>query len=159
MFVHEGLFECFVSGDVDLEGEQPIATLAKLGHNAGLTSDKFWFVLLRNPLNEVRQRAQESRQDGSGRAHGLFSWQQRQFGEGAHGSQILAAIQNVAGVAWVRLTALSPVGPIHVVPLLLGSARVPPDRRTIACPTDSILALDATDLTLSLAQAEFGKVS
>ncbi len=97
--------------------------------------------------------------DGSDRAHGLFSWQQRQFGEGAHGSQLVAAIQNVAGVAWVRLTALSAAGPIHVVPLFHGSARVPPDRRTIACPTDSILALDATDLTLSLAQAELSKVS
>ena len=30
LFLHEGLFEGFVSGDVDLEGEQPIATLARL---------------------------------------------------------------------------------------------------------------------------------
>ena len=71
LFLHEGLFECFVSGDVDLEGEQPIATLARLGHSAGLTSGKFWFLLLRNPLNEVRQRAQESRQDGSRRAQAV----------------------------------------------------------------------------------------
>jgi cyclopropane-fatty-acyl-phospholipid synthase len=71
LFLYEGLFERFVSGDVDLEGEQPIATLARLGHGAGLTSGKFWFLLLRNPLNEVRQRAQESRQDGSGRAQAV----------------------------------------------------------------------------------------
>jgi cyclopropane-fatty-acyl-phospholipid synthase len=68
LFLYEGLFESFVSGDVDLEGEQPIATLARLGHSAGLTSGKSWFRLLRNPLNELRQRAQESWQDGSGRA-------------------------------------------------------------------------------------------
>jgi len=68
LFIYEGLFESFVSGDVDLEGEQPIATLARLGHSAGLTSGKSWFRLLRNPLNELRQRAQESWQDGSGRA-------------------------------------------------------------------------------------------
>ena len=67
LFFYEGLFESFVSGDVDLEGEQPIATLARLGHRAGLTTGKSWFRLLRNPLNELRQRAQESRQDGSGR--------------------------------------------------------------------------------------------
>lgn len=71
LFLYEGLFESFVSGDVDLEGEQPIATLARLGHSAGLTSGKSWFRLLRNPLNELRQRAQESRQDGSGRAQAV----------------------------------------------------------------------------------------
>ena len=71
LFLYEGLFERFVSGDVDLEGEQPIATLARLGHGAGLTSGKFWFLLLRNPLNEVRQRAQESRQDGRGHAQAV----------------------------------------------------------------------------------------
>lgn len=65
LFFYEGLFESFVSGGVDLEGERPIATLARLGHNAGLNSGKSWFRLLRNPLNELRQRVQESRQDGS----------------------------------------------------------------------------------------------
>ena len=71
LFLYEGLFERFVSGDVDLEGEQPIATLARLGHSAGLASGKSWFRRLRNPLNEVRQRAQELRQDGSGRAQAV----------------------------------------------------------------------------------------
>src|ERR1700683_3879672 len=47
LFLYEGLFESFVSGDVDLEGEQPIATLARLGHSAGLASGKSWFRLLR----------------------------------------------------------------------------------------------------------------
>ena len=40
--------------------------------------------------------------DGSEPANGLFGWQQRQFGEGAHGSQIVAAIQKVPGVALGR---------------------------------------------------------
>jgi hypothetical protein len=98
--------------------------------------------------------------DGSERARGLFSWQQRQFGEGVHGSQIVAAIQNVPGVAWVRLTAMSTTGLTLLVHFSLASLHVlPPDRRAIACPTDGILALDAADLTLSLAQAEFSKVS
>jgi cyclopropane-fatty-acyl-phospholipid synthase len=71
LFLYEGLFERFVSGDVDLEGEQPIATLARLGHSAGLASGESWFRTLRNPLNEVRQRAQEARQDGRGRAQAV----------------------------------------------------------------------------------------
>ena len=70
LFLHEGLFESFVSGDVDLEGEQPIATLARLGHGAGV-SPKSWALMLRNPLNEIRQRAQEWRQDGSGRVQAV----------------------------------------------------------------------------------------
>lgn len=64
LFFYEGLFEAFIDGDVDLEGEQPIATLAALGHRAGIGSSTSWSRLLRNPLNEVRQRVQEWRQSG-----------------------------------------------------------------------------------------------
>jgi cyclopropane-fatty-acyl-phospholipid synthase len=71
LFFYEGLFECFVSGEVDLEGDRPIATLARLGHSVGLISSKYWFRMRRNPLNEIRQRTQESRQDGSGRAQAV----------------------------------------------------------------------------------------
>jgi cyclopropane-fatty-acyl-phospholipid synthase len=70
LFLYEGLFESFVSGDVDLEGEQPIATLARLGHSAGV-SVRSWVLMLRNPLNEIRQRAQEWRQNGSGREQAI----------------------------------------------------------------------------------------
>ena len=92
--------------------------------------------------------------DGSEPAKGLFSWQQRRFGEGAHGSQIIAAIQNVPGVLWVELTAASVKGlftlllqrPFHISAAL-------PEWHSIACPADSMLALDASDLTLSLTQA------
>jgi predicted phage baseplate assembly protein len=97
--------------------------------------------------------------DGSERTDGLFGWQRRQFGEGAHGSQVVAAIQNVSGVAWVRLTALGSAGLTLLSGLLLGSARVAPERSTIACPPDSILALDAADLALSLAATDLSKVS
>src|SRR5262249_7059836 len=74
--------------------------------------------------------------DGSNRVQGLFSWQQRQFGEGAHGSQIVAAIQNLPGVAWVQLTALGTVGPTLLLQFSLVARLVSPDRRAIACPTD-----------------------
>jgi cyclopropane-fatty-acyl-phospholipid synthase len=72
LFLHEGLFEGFVSGDVDLEGEQPIATLARLGHGAGVSA-KSLAPILRNPLNEIRQRALEWRQDGSVRAQAVHN--------------------------------------------------------------------------------------
>jgi hypothetical protein len=112
--------------------------------------------------------------EGSERVHGLFSWQQRQFGQGAHGSQIVATMQNVSGVVWVRLTAirrknpspaatLSRVGPVGAVLVARPAAStamlwlneaiwLPPPRRSIFCGDDSILALDEVDLTLSLIQ-------
>jgi cyclopropane-fatty-acyl-phospholipid synthase len=71
LFFYEGLFESFISGDVDLEGEQPIATLARLGHSAGFDSDKSWMRVLRNPLTGIRGWAQEWRQDGGGREQSI----------------------------------------------------------------------------------------
>jgi hypothetical protein len=101
--------------------------------------------------------------EGSERAQGLFSWQQRQFGQGAHGSQMVAAVQNVSGVAWVQLTAVRdetslPLSRIAAL-ALMQRASVPPARRRIPCPDDSILALDELDLMLSLAAADVSEVS
>jgi predicted phage baseplate assembly protein len=97
--------------------------------------------------------------EGSEPAQGLFGWQQRRFGEGAHGSQIVAAIQNVPGVVWVELTAAGVKGlftflfapGFHIVP-------VSPERQAITCPPDSMLALDTGDLALSLTQAQTSEV-
>jgi len=78
---------------------------------------------------------------------GLFSWQQRQFGETAHGSQIVGAVQNVPGVAWVRLSALW-------VPNLFQlslSGLTPATQRSVACAGDRLLALASTSLQLQLA--------
>ena len=71
LFFYEGLFESFIDGDVDLEGEQPIAALARLGHNTGIVPGRLWADMLRNPLNAVRQLAQEWRHDGSDRARSI----------------------------------------------------------------------------------------
>jgi predicted phage baseplate assembly protein len=93
------------------------------------------------------------------RGHGLFSWQRRQLGESAHGSQIVAAIQNAAGVAWVELLAAAPRDPLaRRLPLLRLSGPAPV-RRVIVCPEDAILALDAADLSLALAQADPSEVA
>ena len=71
LFFYEGLFESYVSGEVDLEGDQPVATLAKLGHSADRASARSWTRRLPNPLSEIRLWAQEWRQDGSGRAQAV----------------------------------------------------------------------------------------
>ena len=64
IFFYEGLFESFVNGDVDLEGDQPITTISRMGHGIGLGAP-------RNPLNWVRQWAQERRHDSSGRRQAI----------------------------------------------------------------------------------------
>jgi hypothetical protein len=108
--------------------------------------------------------------------HGLFSLSERQFGQSAHSSQIIAAVQQVAGVSWVTLTAAQPV--IELVPLILGSARtavsllakpkfqlfkplLPPLRlpllprifKAIPCEDGRVLALDSQHLKLDLVAA------
>ncbi|HSO07766.1 MAG TPA: hypothetical protein VLW45_11020, partial [Pelomicrobium sp.] len=84
--------------------------------------------------------------NGIDSSRGLFSWQQRQFGETAHASQIIAAAQNVEGVRWVELRALGSGGAI-----VRAGGNPPLSRRALACPEDRILSLGAADLTLTLA--------
>ena len=43
-------------------------------------------------------------------SRGLMHWRRRNFGEGVHGSQLIAAAQNVSGVRWVRLERMAPAG-------------------------------------------------
>lgn len=102
---------------------------------------------------------------------GLFSLARRQFGQSAHSSQIIAAVQQVPGVVWVKLTAsgFAPGSaapppaesglvfrePVHLkrfLPLLPPQASLilPQFHRVIGCPADSILALGADQLNLTL---------
>jgi hypothetical protein len=89
--------------------------------------------------------------DGVDSSRGLFSWQLRQFGESVHGSQVVAAVQNVPGVTWVRLTALRPAGTVTLPWLLLTgamAAATPATQRALACAGDRLLALASTALQL-----------
>jgi hypothetical protein len=88
-----------------------------------------------------------SGEEGNGvdSSRGLLSWQQRQFGETAHASQIIAAAQNVAGVQWVELRAIGSGGT-----LIRAGGATPLARRALACPQERILTLAAADLTLTL---------
>jgi hypothetical protein len=95
--------------------------------------------------------------DGSEPPKGLFSWQQRRFGEGAHGSQIVAAIQNVPGVVWVDLAGAG-VTRFDRSRVRRHFARLPSaEWRAITCPADTMLALDAADLAVSLAAAQLSE--
>jgi len=71
IFFYEGLLEAFVNEWIDLEGERPITALAEMGHRVGMVPVAFWQRLLRNPLNGVRQWAQEMQQNGTDRAQSI----------------------------------------------------------------------------------------
>lgn len=70
LYFYQGLFEGYIEGEVELEGERPIATLAAMGHAAlGEVAPRGWAgrLLTRNPLVRVRQLAQELRQSNRDR--------------------------------------------------------------------------------------------
>lgn len=71
IFFFEGLFECYIDGQVDLVGDQPIRTLARMGHSIGLVPAAFWANMLRNPLVTIRQGVQEWRQSNTDRRRSI----------------------------------------------------------------------------------------
>jgi cyclopropane-fatty-acyl-phospholipid synthase len=71
IFFYEGLFESYVNGDVDLEGDRPITTIARMGHEVSLAQASYWRRMLLNPLNAVRQWAQERRQHNGDRRQAI----------------------------------------------------------------------------------------
>ena len=105
-------------------------------------------------------------------ARGLMHWRMRNFGDGVHGSQILAAVQNVAGVRWVEIErlqlapiahvllaprALSLAPALHVTtalaplaPLAIGGFGriVPPGRRSLRAQADQLLSLAQPGLAI-----------
>lgn len=97
--------------------------------------------------------------DGIETDEGLFSLQQRRFGQGMHRSQILAAIQQVDGVNWVEIDAAQalPLGdPVETDPSVLPVPTVITGGKTIACLPTRILALYTAQLDLGLAMDETG---
>ena len=96
-------------------------------------------------------------------ARGLMHWRMRNFGDGVHGSQILAAVQNVAGVHWVEIDrlqiaptlALAAASRLSISPALLagltlgGFGRVvPPARRSLLARADQLLSLAQAGLSI-----------
>jgi hypothetical protein len=92
--------------------------------------------------------------DGS---EGLFGLKTRQFGQGAHKSQIIGAAQNATGVRWVKLKAAEIINlgsPPKTDPAEIAKPGVDFVATVLACPDDRLLALDELHFTLSLSKDE-----
>jgi len=84
---------------------------------------------------------------------GLFSLQLRYFGQGAHRSQILAAVQQVEGGTWVEIDdaqAIDLGDPAEADPTELAKPATVSTNKTIGCSPTRILALHTNHLDLSL---------
>ncbi|MCP4463729.1 MAG: hypothetical protein GY819_13120 [Planctomycetaceae bacterium] len=84
---------------------------------------------------------------------GLFSLALRRFGQGAHRSQILSAVQQVDGVTWVEIDdaqAIELGTPTETDPAELVKPVAASTAKTIACLPQRILALHVGHLDLSL---------
>ncbi|NYF19444.1 hypothetical protein HDC36_000881 [Xanthomonas sp. JAI131] len=92
--------------------------------------------------------------DGMDARDGLFGLDRRDFHAAVHGSEVIAALQGVDGVLWVRLLAAMalPTGsPPQADPSLLPLPAVDViPAAAIACPPRALLALHARHLRLSL---------
>ena len=76
------------------------------------------------------------RPDAGRPADGLFSLPRRRFGEGEHQARVTGVIQNVAGVAWVRMAGFGAAGKRGPV-------------RALACPPGRVLRLLEADCLLT----------
>ncbi|MGF1625582.1 MAG: hypothetical protein ACFCVH_11925 [Alphaproteobacteria bacterium] len=86
---------------------------------------------------------------------GLFGFGGRQFGQGAHVSQVIGIVQQVEGVVWVRVDAFQAIDlgvPPETDPTRLAVPAVALRQTAIGCPVTSLLALHDGHLALSLAK-------
>ncbi len=91
---------------------------------------------------------------------GLFSLKQRNFGQGVHRSQIVAAIQQVEGVTWVEIDdaqALDLGMPPETDPTVLPEPVVESIDKAIACLSTRILALHSVHFDINMAMDETKK--
>lgn len=89
--------------------------------------------------------------EGDGGA-GLMALDQRGFGDPLHRSQVVAAVQQVAGVSWVRLEALQPIpegSPPETDPAALPVPASAAVQSVVSCPGDRVLALYRNHLELA----------
>jgi uncharacterized phage protein gp47/JayE len=95
-------------------------------------------------LDAIRQALGDSQADTQ--ETGLLASKQRQFGQPVYASQISGVIQNVPGVLWARLDALSTLGSSDSPASLVAS--FDSYQPTIACDNRHILSLYPTHLKL-----------
>ncbi|SFA78507.1 putative baseplate assembly protein [Poseidonocella pacifica] len=85
---------------------------------------------------------------------GLFGFGLRRFGQDTHVSQVIAAVQQIDGVAWVRVDAFQPIPqgtPPQTDPLALPVPAPAVRETSVGCDTQGLLALHETHLRLSFA--------
>ena len=85
---------------------------------------------------------------------GLFGFGSRQFGQDAHVTQVIGAVQRIDGVTWVRVDAFQPIPlgtPPEVDPANLAVPAVNVRHDAIACAADAMLALHEAHLVMNLA--------
>jgi hypothetical protein len=91
---------------------------------------------------------------------GLFGLDHRQFGQSAHVSQILGWVQQVEGVAWVRVDAFEPIDlgtPIETDPEALSVPVSPVRLESISCPEQYILTLHEDHLVIGMIEEQGAK--
>ncbi|MBI4093962.1 class I SAM-dependent methyltransferase [Candidatus Kaiserbacteria bacterium] len=73
IYLPVGFFDAYIDGSVDLEGDTPIARIARLGHAAGIQRDKGGLrrMLSRNPLVWLRDAWCELTQDNVSRERAI----------------------------------------------------------------------------------------
>ncbi|MES9852188.1 MAG: hypothetical protein ABW170_10185 [Candidatus Thiodiazotropha sp. L084R] len=94
-------------------------------------------------------------QDAEEPEQGLFGYADRRFGQEVHVSQVIAVVQQLSGVNWVRVDALQsiPLGdPPQTDPLALVIASNKVRHQRVECPGDRLLALHTEHLYLNLTQ-------
>ncbi len=90
-------------------------------------------------------------------AAGLFGESARRLGQSVHSSQVLAAVQHVAGVVWVRVDGfqwLDLGNPVEHDPTELGVPPAPANEQALGCPGDRLLVLYLDHLLLNLGREE-----
>ncbi len=110
-------------------------------------------------ISAIKQALGLAGEEGNGidGAGGLFGLDARRFGQNAHKSQVIGAVQNATGVKWVKLKAAQILGlgsPPETDPSALALPSVDLVQPVLACQNDRLLALYATHLTLSLSKDE-----
>ena len=90
--------------------------------------------------------------DGEAPEEGVFSLDQRQFGQDVHLSQVMAAAQAIEGVVWVRTTAFGKLPPGSGDPADL-TARAGGVTPRLGVTPSEVLALSEHHLTLSVTAA------
>jgi hypothetical protein len=90
-------------------------------------------------------------------ADGLFGLSRRQFGQNAHRSQVIGAVQNATGVTWAKLKGAQILAlgtPATADPTTIAKPTVDVVQPILAATAEQILALHTAHLTLTLTKDE-----